>query len=291
MKSLSNNLIGSLIMTSGMLVYVLNDALMKMVGPEIGLFQSIFIRGLIVVSCFIFFGFLFKFPLFILPKKFMKLVLARGVIEVMLTCCFMTAIFNMPLANAIAILQAMPLLISLIASKANGENLTNTRLTVIIIGFLGVLIILQPGREGFNFYSIYALISVLLLVFRDLITSKMPKSIHSFQVAFFTAVLVTVTTGIACCFVEWTPVQLKAQLSLLTAAILIGMGYLASVSAVRIGEISFSAPFRYTSLLWAIILGALFFNELPSFQELLGSVIIASCGIYVILSQDNDERT
>ena len=291
MKSLSNNLIGSLIMTSGMLVYVLNDALMKMVGPETGLFQSIFIRGLFVVSCFIFFGFLFKFPLFFLPKKFMKLVLARGVIEVMLTCCFMTAIFNMPLANAIAILQAMPLLISLIASKANRENLTNTRLTVIIIGFLGVLIILQPGREGFNFYSIYALISVLLLVFRDLITSKMPKSIHSFQVAFFTAVLVTVTTGIACCFVEWTPVQFKAQLSLLAAAILIGMGYLASVLAVRIGEISFSAPFRYTSLLWAIILGALFFSELPSFQELLGSAIIASCGIFVILSQDNGERT
>ena len=122
MKSLSNNLIGSLIMTSGMLVYVLNDALMKMVGPEIGLFQSIFIRGIIVVSCFILFGFLFKFPLFFFPKKFMKLVLARGVIEVMLTCCFMTAIFNMPLANAIAILQAMPLLISLIASKANREN-------------------------------------------------------------------------------------------------------------------------------------------------------------------------
>ncbi len=74
MKSISNNFAGSLIMTSGMLVYVLNDALMKMVGPEIGLFQSIFIRGLIVVSCFIFFGFLFKFPLFFSPKKFMKLV-------------------------------------------------------------------------------------------------------------------------------------------------------------------------------------------------------------------------
>ena len=184
----------------------------------------------------------------------------------------------------------MPLLISLIASKANGENLTNTRLTVTIIGFLGVLIILQPGREGFNFYSVYALISVLLLVFRDLITSKMPESIHSFQVAFFTAFLITATTGIACCFVEWRPIQLKAQISLFTAAILIGMGYLASVSAVRIGDISLSAPFRYTSLLWAIILGFLFFSELPSFQELLGSAIIASCGIYIILSKDNGER-
>ncbi len=285
MKPLSHNITGSLIMTFSMLVYVLNDACMKMVGPDIGLFQSIFIRGLIVVSGFVVFGSIFRYPLIFLPLKYIKIVMARGLIEIILTCCFMTAIFNMPLANAIAILQAMPLIISLVAIKANGERITKSRLTIIIIGLLGVLIILKPGSEGFNYYSIFALISVLFLVLRDLVTSKMPASIPSFQVAFFTAAQITFFTGIACCLADWTPVEINAQISLCAASIFIGLGYLASVAAVRIGDISFSAPFRYFSLLWAILFGVLFFSEIPNPRELMGAIIITVCGIYIIISE------
>ena len=263
MKSPSDNIFGALIMTFSMLVYVSNDAFMKIAGPGIGLFQSIFVRGLIVVSGFILVALIFKYSLFFFPKKVIKLLLTRGIVEIILTCCFMTAIFNMPLANAIAILQAMPLIISVVASKTNGEKLSKPRMTVIIIGLIGVLIILMPGTNGFNYYTIFALISVILLVLRDLVTSKLPKDISTFQVAFFTACQITAVTGFICCFLEWTIIPNNIKITLSAAALFIGLGYLASVAAVRYGDISFSAPFRYSSLLWALLIGVLFFGEFP----------------------------
>ena len=147
-------------MTFSMLVYVSNDAFMKIAGPEVGLFQSIFVRGLIVVLGFILFAIVLKKPLFFIPKKIPKLLFARGIIEIFLTCCFMTAIFNMPLANAIAILQAMPLIITMVVSKINNEKLSKSRMSIIIMGLIGVLVILMPGTNGFNYYSVFALISV-----------------------------------------------------------------------------------------------------------------------------------
>ena len=269
-------------MTFSMLVYVLNDAFMKIAGPGVGLFQSIFIRGLIVVSGFVLVALFLKISLFYIPKKSQKLLFVRGIIEIALTCCFMTAIFNMPLANAIAILQAMPLIVSIIASKTNGEELPKSHIFIIILGLVGVIVILFPGTKGFNYYSIFALMSVLLLVLRDLVTSKMPEDISSFKVAFLTALQITVATGLACCFNEWTTVTVNIQIILSAAALFIGFGYLASVAAVRFGDISFSAPFRYSSLLWALLIGAIFFNEFPSTRELFGSLVTILCGIYIL---------
>ena len=123
----------------------------------------------------------------------------------------MTAIFNMPLANAIAILQAMPLIITVVASKINGEELSKSRISIIILGLIGVLVILMPGTKGFNYYSIFALISVLLLVLRDLVTSKMPKGYFFISGSFFTAFQITVATGVVCCFIEWTTIQLISK--------------------------------------------------------------------------------
>lgn len=290
MINLSSNILGAVIMTFSMLVYVLNDAFMKIAGPEVGLFQSIFIRGLMVVSGFILFGLVLKYPLLHVPKKVLKPLLTRGVIEIMLTCCFMTAIFNMPLANAIAILQAMPLIISMVASKLGGQRLPKSRLAIIIIGLIGVLIILMPGTKGFNYYSIFALVAVFLLVLRDLLTTKIPKDISAFQVAFFTALQITLVSGIACCFIEWTTVQIEIQITLSVAAFFIGFGYLASVAAIRYGDISFSAPFRYSSLLWALLIGILFFGEFPTMRELFGSMVIVICGIYIIVSDTRAQK-
>ena len=178
----------------------------------------------------------------------------------------------------------------IVASKIGGQGLPKSRLVIIIIGLIGVLIILMPGTKGFNYYSIFALVAVFLLVLRDLLTTKIPNDISAFQVAFFTALQITLATGIACCFIEWTTVQIEIQITLSVAALFIGFGYLASVAAVRYGDISFSAPFRYSSLLWALLIGIIFFGEFPTMRELCGSMVVVICGIYIIVSDTRAQK-
>ena len=206
----------------------------------------------------------------------------RTVGEVGGTFFFLTALFNMPIANVSAILQVLPLSVSLAAALFLSEPLGWRRLTAIFVGFIGVLLIIQPGGADFSTYSLYALGAVACVTLRDIAVRRMSRTVPSVFVALVAAIGVTGLGATGSLFIAWEPLTTTSGLLLFGAMSFLIFGYIASVSAMRFGEIGFVAPFRYTSLLVALVLGVLIFGEWPNALAMIGGSIVVVTGLFTL---------
>jgi len=277
---LSSNVRGALYMVLSMAAFVANDALIKLVLEDVPLFPSILMRG---VAATLLLTLLAKRKRVLRPNlsgRDWRLVLLRSLAEIGGTLCFLTALAHMPLANTMAILQAAPLAVTLAAALILREQVGWRRYTAIAIGFIGVLIIIQPGSEGFSLYTLWAVATVGFIVMRDLVTRQMPTGIPSIFVALTTSVAITATAGVGTVFQPVGAVGNGTIIMCAVAAVFIVAAYLFSVEAMRHGEIGFVSPFRYTGLIWAIILGWLVFEDIPSAPMLVGASIVILTGGY-----------
>lgn len=271
---------GAFLMIGSMAGFVCNDTLMKAVSDDVSLYSALFFRG-IVASLLL--GLIALRKNELLPKvshKDKQILGFRAIGEIGATLCFLTALFNMPIANATAILQAMPLAVTLAAALFFKQPVGWRRYVAIGIGFLGVLLIVRPGSEGFNSYSIFAVVSVLFLVVRDLSTRQLSSAVPSSFVAFSAAVIIMMTGFVGSLLTGWAPVSGESLFVLMVAACFIVVGYMCAVMAMRVGDISFVSPFRYSILIWAIILGYLVFDEAPDVLTLVGTLIVAGMGVF-----------
>ncbi len=282
MPVFSDNTRGALMMMGAMCAYTFNDAFMKALSDEIPLFQAIFFRGMgavvfLAILCKILGQLRFRFPL-----REWGLLLLRTAGELGGTFFFLTALFNMPIANVSAILQVLPLSVSLAAALFLGEALGWRRLTAIFVGFVGVIMIIQPGGADFNIFSLYALAAVGCVTLRDIAVRRMSRDVPSVFVALIAAVGVTCMGAAGSMFTPWQPFTTTSGLQLAGAMSFLIFGYIASVSAMRFGEIGFVAPFRYTSLLVALVLGVLVFGEWPNALALTGGAIVVATGLFTL---------
>ncbi|MFT6943526.1 MAG: drug/metabolite transporter (DMT)-like permease [Yoonia sp.] len=282
MPVLTDNIRGALIMIGAMCAYTFNDAFMKALADEIPLFQAIFFRGTAAVIFLTILCRLMGQLRFDLSRSDWGLVLIRTAGEVGGTYFFLTALFNMPIANVSAILQALPLAVSLAAALVLGDALGWRRLTAICVGFAGVLLIIQPGGADFSSYSLYALAAVVCITFRDIAVRRMSRSVPAVFVALVTAVGVTCLGAIGSLFIEWTPFSAISGLQLAGATGFLIFGYIASVNAMRFGEIAYVAPFRYASLLVALVLGMVIFDEWPNLLALCGAGVVVATGLFTL---------
>jgi drug/metabolite transporter (DMT)-like permease len=221
----------------------------------------------------------------------MKPVALRVVGEIGGTITFMAAITHLPLANTSAIFQALPLAITLGAAVVFREPVGWRRCLAITAGFIGVLIIVRPGIEGFNQFSLLAMISVAFCALRDLATRQIPAQIPSL----FITLLMTVTVTAAGAVIVfplggWTPPSARALALLALAAVLVLIGYQCVIMALRSGDISAVAPFRYSALLWAMLLGYLVFGDRPDAMMAMGASIIVLSGLYAFYRERVRER-
>lgn len=283
--SMSDNMKGAALMSGSMAGYTLNDTCMKLLSGEMPLSQAVFLRG--VVTCIMLYGLglMLRSLSFRLRPREWWLMLLRSIAEMGATYCFLNALFNMPIANVTAVLQVLPLTVALAAWAFLGEPLGWRRLIAILIGFVGVLLIVQPGGEGFTVWSIYALVAVVFITFRDLVVRKLDTKTPSMTVALSAAVAITVFFGLASINVEWAPITVWNASLLLLAAGFIFMGYLFAVMVMRVGEIGFVAPFRYTGLIWALILGLFLFSEWPDMLTLIGAAIVVGTGLFTLFRE------
>ena len=287
---MTNNIYGALFMTLSMLSYAANDVLMKYSGYSLPLFQSIFLRGIFVISFLTIIAY-FRKELFItVQKKQMKFICLRALGDIAATICFLTALFNMKIANATAILQSLPLAITLVAALFLKEKVGWRRWSAIIVGFIGMLIIIRPTSSGFSIYSIIALLSVAFIVLRDLSTRQLSSKIPSVFVALMTSIGVAISGLIFMPFEIWLSPSTQQVLILCYAACFLVFGILFSVMCMRIGEVGFVSPFRYSILLVAIVFGIFFFNEYPDNYTIIGSGIIILTGLYT-LYRENIHKT
>jgi len=266
-------------MLLAMASFAIGDAIMKLVSGNMPLSQILVIRGcfaILILSVLV--GYLGQMrPLSIIFSPAMVIRVAG---ELVATYFFLTALFNMPIANASAIMQALPLTVTMGAAVFFGEAIGWRRISAILVGLIGVLLIVQPGLDGFNIYSLYCIGAICGTTIRDLASRKLPAELPNLLAALIAVIGVFVGALILSIFQEWQPVTTKDVSYLAIASIFLTTGFFGIVAAMRIGEVAIVTPYRYSVLLFAIILGFLLFDEIPDTLTIIGSCVVVATGIY-----------
>lgn len=277
-----DNLRGAVLMCFSMIGFTCNDTVMKFVTQDMPLYQAITLRGLAVMA-----GILLLamreggLRLSVGAPDRMPMVL-RVLGEVGSTVLFLNALQNMAIGDLSAVMQSLPLVVMLGAALLYGEQLGWRRMSAVGIGLLGVMIILRPGSGTFGIWSLVALASVALVAMRDLVTRKFGRGVSSTTIAFYAAISVTLLGLAASLGQGWIVPSISQLLLLLLAGAFLTVGYMTAVAAMRVGEISYIAPFRYTSLIVAIVAGLLVFGEWPDIWTWTGAILVVGAGIYTI---------
>ncbi|WP_193177482.1 DMT family transporter [Oricola nitratireducens] len=280
--TMTANLRASLLMAASMAGFTTNDALVKSLGGAVNAGQIMFVRGAIMM---VFLGIFMRLARTPMPvrKALTGAMTLRVTGEILGTVFFLFALFHMPLANVSAVLQALPLAVTLGAALVLRETVGIRRLSAILIGFAGVVIIIRPGLEGFTIYSLSALCTVFFAAMRDLATRRLPHDIPALSVSLLTTIAVSVSGLVMMTFLGgWQPLSFTDIAALGGSAVFLFIGYQCIVLALRGGDIHIVAPFRYASLLWSIILGMTFFGEWPDAFTLTGAAIIVATGLYTL---------
>lgn len=280
--ALSPNIRSSLFMILGMGVFTIGDALTKYSTETLNLGQFIFMRGILCVVLLSFLaakqGTLGRWR-----DALDRTTLLRGLGEVGATTCYLIALTQLSLAFVSSVYQAVPLAVTLGAVLFLGEKVGWRRWLSITVGFLGVLIIIRPGSDGMNAYSLLLLVGVGFTAVRDLSTRRIDVKIPTVLISAMTAVMITIT-GFVIMELDtgWVTPTLADIAHVSIAAVGLIIGYHCIILATRVGDISFASPFRYTSLLWAIVLSYLVFNQAPTQNTLIGAAIVVASGCYML---------
>lgn len=279
---LSDNLRGAGLMMISMAAFTFNDTAIKSLGDSLPLAQTIFLRGVATSMVMVLVAWRVGALRLDFPRRDWGRIMLRTLADLGATFLFLGALFHMPLANLTAILQALPLTVALGAALVYGEPLGWRRLAAIAFGFGGVLLIARPGADGFNAHALWGIGAVFFVTVRDLAARRLSPSTPSVAVALVGSVLITAAAGLVSLGEGWTAVTLPAASRVGLAAGFILVGYLASVAVMRVGDIGFIAPFRYTGLIWALLLGWLVFGDWPDDWTLLGAGIVVATGLFTL---------
>jgi drug/metabolite transporter (DMT)-like permease len=277
---LSENVRAAGFMVLACMGFSINDAFMKTLAGEVPLFQAIFLRSLFATTLIGILAWQGGGLAYRPRRRDRRLIQLRSLGEIGGTVCFLLALFNMPLAGATAILQSLPLAVTLAAAVFFAEPVGWRRYLAIAVGFLGVLVIIRPGSEHFNAHALWAVAAIAFIVTRDLSTRRMSPGTPALEVVFLTSAALTLAAGAAVLATDWQPLDLRHLVVFLVAAACLLVGYMAAFVAMRAGEIGFVQPFRYTLLLWAMLLGILMFGEWPDAWMLTGSAIVVATGLF-----------
>lgn len=285
MINFSDNIRGAGFMAISMVAFTVNDAFMKLLGGAIPLPQALFLRGLGTVVFLATLAWFMGQLRFNHSCKDWGLIGVRTAAEVATTFFFLTALLHLPIANVSAVMQALPLTVSLAGAVFLGEALGWRRLIAILVGFVGVYLIILPGAEGFSIYSLYVVAAVCCVTLRDIVVRKMSSGVPSLMIGLVAATGVMLAGAVVTATRPWVEVDAQTAWYLAGSMGAIIFGYIFSVVAMRVGEIGFVAPFRYTSLVVALILGWLVFGDWPTSLALIGAFIVVATGLFTLFRE------
>ena len=268
-----------LFMVLAMGSFVSNDTLIKLVGESLPVGEIIMVRGfmafLVIAAICLQQGVITGISHLTAP-----VVIARNCLDLISTIAFVTALMHMQIANLTAVMQAVPLAVAVLSMVFLREHVGLRRMTAIILGFIGVVMIVKPSIASFNIYEALALIIVFGVALRDIVTKRIPARIPTFVIALGNAGFVTVGGAVLCLMqgFQWPELWQFGLLAL--AAVFLASGYLFMVATLRLGDLSGTAPFRYSIMVFAIVSGIAVFGEFPDRISILGMALIVGTGLY-----------
>ncbi|WP_340296942.1 MULTISPECIES: DMT family transporter [unclassified Roseobacter] len=279
------NIRGIALMTAAMFGFAIEDALVKTLSVTMPVGQILILLGL--GGALIFGGIAWAQGTKLITRDLLDpLMLTRNLGEMFGTMAFVSALALSPMSLVAAIIQAMPLMVTMGAALFLGAPVGWRRWSAIIIGFIGVLIIIRPGTAEFDIGAVLALLGVTGLTARDLATRVMPAKYSSMKLSCYGFFAVVPAGLLLWAFSGGAFAPQSPEVIRLAAALLAGvMGYYALTLSMRMGDISVITPFRYSRLLFALILGAIVFGERPDAYMLTGSAIVISAGLYTLIRE------
>ena len=287
----SDNPRGIALMILSMVLFAATDACVKLGAQAMPKGQVLFFLGL--GGALIFSLITWRQGHRVIARDYLSLpMLMRNGSDVIGTFCFITALSTVGIALPSAILQATPLVVTGLAVVLLGEKVGWRRWGAILVGLSGVLIILRPGMAGFDPNTLWAVAGMLMLSVRDVSTRLMPPSTPSIRIAAY-GMGTLLPFGVVITMLQGGPeaMDLSGALLMLGATTLGALGYFCIILAMRTGQISVVAPFRYSRILFALVIGYLVFQENPDVLTYVGAAITIAAGIYAFLREGRVART
>lgn len=281
------NLKGCAWLVLASLLFTVMTAAIKDVGQRIPVWEILFIRQICVI--------LILSPRLVksFPVAFRTDRLSLHAGRIFCSLCAMatgfTAVIHMPLAQSTAISFARTLFITVLAVLILKEVVDLKRWGATVIGFIGVLIVLQPTFDGIDFYAFLALSSAVFVAFVMILTRFMTKTESPVTIMTYQSFGLAIVFGIPA-FIYWeTPTSGELLAMVLTGA-LMSMAQYSNIQAYKHGEASAVQPMEFTRLIFAGLIGVLFFLETPSTLTILGSMVIFAGAAYSIREMGRDKR-
>jgi drug/metabolite transporter (DMT)-like permease len=283
-----NNMRGIILMVVSMAGFAIEDAFIKSLsgnGTALqtnGLGVAQILLMLSVGGTFIYVIWAIKDGSSLFSRQFFHpAVLARNGAEMIGTWGFITGIATLSLATVTTVLQAAPLLVTMGAALIFKEPVGWRRWAAIGVGFAGMLLVVKPGVGVFDTNVLWAVLGVVGLSARDLATRRIPKTIPTLQLSSWGFLSIGLLGLLLLASGADLQTPTPAQWLLLGGALSVGVfAYWAITEAVRSGEMSAVAPFRYSRLIFALLIGLFIFAEKPDGLTLAGAALIMASGIY-----------
>ena len=283
----SNDLLGIFYMLICQFSFATNDAFVKVIYENydeiFALNQIVFIRGIFT---------LFFILLFLYIKKELnfKLIFTsnelriRGLLETLASLFFFIGLALLPFANVYILLSIAPILLTVFGAIFLNEKVRWRRWSAVLLGFIGVVVVINPGKLEFGYYFIFPILAAIMLSIRDLYTKNFKHNYHSLQIAFMTCFVVTIFFGILSIY-KFYDFSLKDIFILFISAFFLSIGYIFSIATIKIALVSVTSTFRYSVILWGILYGYFLFDEVPLTNTYVGALIIVISGLIIISRQ------
>lgn len=256
-----------------------SDALIKSMSTSYSVGQLLFIRSLFVWPWIVLFA-MRQGGLGTLRLKSTKGHVVRGILVIASTFLFVTGLQYLPLANAIAAIFMGPLFITAMAPFVLGERVGWRRWAAVSVSFVGVLVMVRPGTDAFQWALLFPITGAMCGGLRDLITRRISQAENTLAMLAMTTIAIMVAGVVSIPF-GWGTFDVADLPKFALSGTLVTAGHYLMIDAFRRGEAGLVAPFKYTSLLWAIVIGFVAFGELPDSYTLAGAAIIIAAGLYV----------
>lgn len=277
-----SNLIGCIWMVASMGAFAVEDTLIKAASQTLPVGQVLIFFGLGGALAFACLAMANRQPLFC-REVVSRPMRIRVVFEVAGRLFYVVSISLIPLSAATVILQATPLVVVAGAARFFGEKVGWRRWAAILVGLTGVVVIVQPGSEGFSILSLLAVVGMIGFAGRDLASRAAPASLGTAILGFYGFLCVAVA-GVLFSAWQWEPfLRPDTRIAvILSGAMFAGVAaYWCLMKAMRTGEVAAVTPFRYSRMLFGVFLGIVVFGEQPGLSMLFGSSLIILSGLFV----------
>ena len=282
--NLSNNIKGILLMLTGQLCFALNDTIVKYAviisDNNFSTLNIIFIRG-IFTSFFIFMTIIIFSKVNIKNIFMNKKSYLRAIFEVLTALFFFTGLVLMPVSNVYTLLMTVPFIVTIYSSLILKEKVGIRRWSAVFIGFVGVIIVINPQNLKFGILFLLPIISAFFLTMRDVVTKGLVNKNNTLQITLITSICVMLSSGIGLIIFN-VNLDFTNLMYIFISSIFLTIAYISSILTIYYSPLSLTASFRYSVIIFGIVFGYLILGEIPSINMIIGAIIISFGGLFVI---------